>query len=67
MKAIVYSKYGPPDVVRLEDVTVPVPRQGEVLLRLVATGVNSSDLEFREPGVRARLGSDQAEAPSARL
>ncbi|SFS17430.1 NADPH:quinone reductase [Microbacterium sp. cf046] len=45
MKAVVRDRYGPPEVMRLEDVAVPSPRAGQVLVRVVATSVNLSDWE----------------------
>ena len=43
MRAIVYSEYGSPDVLRLEEVEKPVPKDDEVLVRVVATSVNDWD------------------------
>jgi NADPH:quinone reductase-like Zn-dependent oxidoreductase len=43
MRAIVYSEYGSPDVLRLEDVEQPQPRETEVLIRIRATSVNDWD------------------------
>src|SRR5882672_10315162 len=48
MRAVVYDKYGPPEVLHLEDVAQPVPREGEVLVRVHATTVNRSDVHIRE-------------------
>ena len=45
MKAVVYDRYGPPEVLRIADVPVPKPRAGEVLVRVIATSVNLSDWE----------------------
>jgi NADPH:quinone reductase-like Zn-dependent oxidoreductase len=47
MRAVVYDKYGPPDVLRLEDVERPVPEEDEVLVRIHATTVNRSDCGWR--------------------
>ena len=45
MKAVVYDRYGPPDVLRVEDVPTPTPAAGEVLVRVAATSINLSDWE----------------------
>lgn len=47
MKAIVHTRYGPPEVVKLTDVEKPVPKAGEVLIKVLATTVNRTDCGFR--------------------
>ncbi len=47
MKAIVYTQYGPPDVLRLEEIAKPEPRKNEVLIRNHAATVNFGDLMAR--------------------
>ena len=72
MRAVVYDRYGSPEELHLEEVPVPVPGRGQVLVRLAATSVNLSDWEclvgspfyariggLRRPA-RGVLGSDIA-------
>ena len=48
MKAIVHRCYGSPDVVRLEDVPKPTPKDGEILVRVHAASVNPLDWHYLE-------------------
>ena len=43
MKAIVYHEYGSPDVLRLQEVNRPVPKDDEVLLKIHAASINDWD------------------------
>jgi len=47
MRAIVNTKYGPPDVVKLMEVDKPAPKDSEVLIKVNATTVNRTDCGFR--------------------
>jgi NADPH:quinone reductase-like Zn-dependent oxidoreductase len=72
MKAIVYTEYGPPDVLQLKEVAKPVPTDDELLIKVHAVSINGSDREaligkplyvrlggLRRPG-HPILGSDIA-------
>jgi NADPH:quinone reductase-like Zn-dependent oxidoreductase len=48
MRAVVYDRYGPPDVLRLEEVESPIPKEDEVLIKVYTTTVNRSDVHTRE-------------------
>ena len=57
MKAVVYDRYGPPDVLRLDDIPVPTPGENQVLVKVAATSVNLSDWEcLRGTPAYARIG-----------
>jgi NADPH:quinone reductase-like Zn-dependent oxidoreductase len=47
MRAVVYDRYGPPDVLRLADVERPVPKEDEVLVKIHASTVNRTDCGWR--------------------
>ena len=57
MKAVVYTRYGPPDVLRVTNVAAPVPKDNEVLVRVAAVSLNRSDWEtLRGKPLYARIG-----------
>ncbi len=72
MRAVTYREYGPPDVLGVQEVPTPIPGEGEVLVRVVASSINDYDWHLltgkpwvnRAPGftrpVNTVLGSDIA-------
>jgi NADPH:quinone reductase-like Zn-dependent oxidoreductase len=71
MKAAVCERYGPPEVVQIREVPKPVPADGEVLVKVFATTVNSGDTRVRALRVprglslpmRLRLGLTKPKQP----
>jgi NADPH:quinone reductase-like Zn-dependent oxidoreductase len=63
MKAIVCSQYGPPDVLRLEEIPIPVPADDEVLIKVHAAAVNPLDSGILQGPWIARLMSGGLRAP----
>ena len=47
MKAVIHTKYGPPEVLQLAEVQKPTPKENEVLIKVYATTVNRTDCGFR--------------------
>src|SRR3989475_1943091 len=65
MKAIVYHNYGPPDVLKLEEVEKPVPKDDEVLIKVSAASVNPIDRLYRGRPylVRIKIGLSKPKDP----
>jgi NADPH:quinone reductase-like Zn-dependent oxidoreductase len=56
MKAIVYQRYGPPEVLQLKEVPSPTPREDEVLIEVHATTATSADARLRAMNLPAGFG-----------
>ena len=57
MRAVVYDRYGPPEVLRLEDVERPVPKEDEMLIKVHASTVNRADVHTREANRKSGLAA----------
>src|SRR5687767_7942746 len=69
MKAVVYYDYGPPEVLRFEDVETPVPNDNQVLVKVRAASINPYDWHFMEgvPYIARALGFGALKPASPRL
>ena len=57
MRAVVYDRYGPPDVLRIESLPKPSPATRQVLVKIAATSINLSDWEtLRGTPLYSRIG-----------
>lgn len=52
MKAVICTKYGTPEVLQIQEVSKPIPKDNEILVRIIVTSVNSGDVRVRSLDVK---------------
>lgn len=55
MKAVICTKYGTPDVLQIQEVFKPIPNDNQILVKIVASAVNSADVRVRSLDVKGFL------------
>ena len=69
MRAVQFTSFGGPEVLRIADVDVPAPGPGEILVRVAGAGVNQLDTKIRAgampQGRPARSRSEPGSTPPA--
>lgn len=55
MKAVICIKYGSPEVLQIQEVPKPIPRPNQILVKIVATAVNSGDVRVRKLDVKGLM------------
>ena len=55
MKAVICTKYGTPEVLQIQNVSKPIPKNSHILVKIVATAVNSGDARVRSLDVKGFL------------
>lgn len=52
MKAVIYTQYGSPEVLKIQEVPTPTPKENQILVKIIASAVNSGDVRVRSLDVK---------------
>jgi NADPH:quinone reductase-like Zn-dependent oxidoreductase len=55
MKAVICTRYGSPEVLQIQEISKPIPNDSQILVKIVATAVNSADVRVRSLDVKGFL------------
>ncbi len=55
MKAVICTRYGSPEVLQITELPIPIPKDNEILVRIIATAVNSGDTRVRSLNVKGLM------------
>ncbi|NCU05767.1 MAG: NAD(P)-dependent alcohol dehydrogenase [Chitinophagaceae bacterium] len=55
MKAVICTRYGPPDVLQIQEVAKPIPNDNQILVKIIASAVNSGDVRVRSLDVKGMM------------
>lgn len=55
MKAVICTKYGLPEVLKIQEIEKPIPKDNEILIRIISTAINSGDVRVRGLAVEGFL------------
>jgi NADPH:quinone reductase-like Zn-dependent oxidoreductase len=67
LKKVTYHKYGPPEVLSVEETSIPEPSENEVLIKIMAAGINPVDYKIRNGSIRFIVPGSFPRTPGGEL